>query len=203
MAKVLVLRLENGKFSMGVAGAFEIDGVGTNNNKRFVVKENGRVGIGRDPESYILEVQGDASKTDGGEWAVNSDARLKKNIHPLNSQEILGKILQMKGVQYEWKANENGLKRAEGIQYGFIAQDIQKVFPELVSTGKDGYLQTSYGTYDPMYVETIKTLNNKIVSLEEANSKLRKQAEKIDLLLREVARQQQIIERFETQLERD
>lgn len=197
------LLLEKGKFSMGPIGVFEIDEAGVSGNKRFVVNEAGRVGIGRNPVTNRLEVAEDASKSQAGEWAGNSDARLKKNILPLNSQEILSKMLQMRGVQYEWKTNEDGTKRKEGIQYGFIAQDIQKVFPELVSTDNNGYLQTAYGTYDPMYVEIIKALNKKIGLLEESNSNLMKQVEKLDLLLNEVDKQQQMIEQLESQFEKN
>jgi hypothetical protein len=57
--------------------------------------------------------------------------------------------------------------RPTGTQMGFTAQNIQKVFPELVSTDAQGYLQTAYGTYDAVYVEAIKELLKRIEVLEE------------------------------------
>jgi hypothetical protein len=50
---------------------------------------------------------------------------------------------------------------------GFTAQNIQKVFPELVSTDAQGFLQTAYGTYDALYVEAIRQLVKRIEVLEE------------------------------------
>jgi len=49
----------------------------------------------------------------------------------------------------------------------FTAQNIQQVFPEAVSTDAQGYLQTAYGTYDALLVESIKALLKKVEVLEE------------------------------------
>jgi hypothetical protein len=125
-----------------------------------------RVGISRNPTTNTLEVEGNASKTAAGDWLANSDARLKKNITPLNSQEMLKKLLSLQGVTYEWNDEKTGSKRPEGIQYGFTAQNISEVFPTLVETDKLGFLQTAYGTYDAMTVEAIRALNDKIAALE-------------------------------------
>ena len=133
----------------------------------------GRVGIHRVATSNRLEVNGTASKSSSGDWLANSDARLKKNITPLKSEEMLEKILALRGVNYEWNDTQTGDDRPAGVQYGFIAQDIQKVFPELVEEDNLGYLQTGYGTYDAMYVESIRALNSKIENLEKENAELR------------------------------
>jgi hypothetical protein len=116
------------------------------------------VGVGRIAVTNNLEVEGTASKSSAGDWLANSDARLKKNIAPLNSQEMLEKMLTLQGVTYEWNDHKTGSKRPEGIQYGFTAQNIQQVFPMLVEEDKLGYLQTAYGTYDAMMVEAIRAL---------------------------------------------
>ena len=62
--------------------------------------------------------------------------------------------------QYQWADNKTGIKRPEGIQMGFTAQNIQQVFPEAVTTDAQGYLQTAYGTYDALLVEAIRELKN-------------------------------------------
>jgi hypothetical protein len=128
--------------------------------------QNGRFGIRRDPTTNELEVDGYASKTTAGDWLANSDQRLKKNIHPLDPDLMLEKMLQMQGVTYEWNDAETGYDRPEGRQYGFIAQDIQKVWPEKVFEDNQGYLMTAYGDYDPMVVEAIRALTNRIAELE-------------------------------------
>ena len=117
---------------------------------------NGRFGIQRDATTNALEVNGNASKSSAGDWLANSDARLKKDILPLQSP--LEKIQQLQGVTFAWNDTKTGIDRPAGSQMGFTAQNVQQVFPELVSTDAQGYLQTSYGTYDALYVEAIKAL---------------------------------------------
>lgn len=109
-----------------------------------------------------FQVNGTASNTAGGNWLVNSDRRLKKNIADLNSQEILGKVLKMKGVNYEWNDENSGKVRPTGIQYGFIAQELQELFPTKVSADAKGILSATYGDFDPMLVEAIKGLKQLI-----------------------------------------
>ena len=163
-------------------------GVGGQPSSLFHVKMNGStpgfrlhnrtVGIGIVPSAsanYSIQITGNASKTVAGAWLANSDARLKKNIKPLDQQNTLQQMLSLKGVTYEWDDTQTGSKRPEEIQYGFIAQNIQKAFPTLVSTDGLGFLQTSYGTLDAMKVEAMRALNNQIKKLESQNAALQTQ----------------------------
>jgi hypothetical protein len=126
-----------------------------------------RIGIDRKAETYTLEVNGNASKTSGdGDWVINSDSRLKKNITPLEGSKVLDKLLKLRGVNFEWNDPIKTNKRPKGVRYGLIAQDIQKAFPELVITDSNGYLQTTYSTYDAMYIEVIRLLHSRIEVLE-------------------------------------
>lgn len=135
-------------------------------NSNAMLINNNRVGIaGRNPTTNALEVNGNASKSSAGDWLANSDARLKKQITPIGN--ALQKIRQLNGITYEWNDAETGMQRPTGVQMGFTAQNIQAVFPELVSTDAQGFLQTAYGTYDALYVEAIKALDKKIAQLEE------------------------------------
>lgn len=161
------IKIENGGFSMGATGTFEIDDL-TMPGGRLMVTEEGHVGIGRLPTTNMLEVNGEASKSSPGEWLGNSDKRLKKNISPLHAEEMLSKLLQLRGIQYEWDDQQTGLKRPKGIQYGFTAQNIQKIFPEFVTEDAKGFLQTAYGTYDAMYVECFRAMNDRIESLKQS-----------------------------------
>lgn len=68
----------------------------------------------------------------------------------------------MQGVNYELIANPE-----QGTQYGFIAQDLRKIFPTKVYENKVGYLSSSYGDYVPMFVEALKALNERVEKLEE------------------------------------
>ncbi len=67
-----------------------------------------------------------------------SDERLKKNIKPLGS--ILSKIKKLKAITHLWKDDED---TAEA-KYGFIAQEVEKVFPELIDTSDQGYKSLDY-----------------------------------------------------------
>jgi hypothetical protein len=144
------------------AGRFFFYDGESNSNTLFI--NNGRVGIQRDPTTNALEVNGNASKATAGDWLANSDARLKKDISPLNN--ALEKLLQLQGITYEWNDDKTGTTRPPGRHMGFTAQNVQQVFPQLVTTDAQGYLQTSYGTYDALYVEAIKQLLQKITALE-------------------------------------
>jgi Chaperone of endosialidase len=110
-----------------------------------------------------FQVTGNAFKTLGsGSWIFPSDRRLKTNIVSLNRDEMLAKLNLMQGVNYELIANPE-----QGMQYGFIAQDLRKIFPTKVYENKSGYLSSSYGDFVPMFVEAIKALNERVEKLEE------------------------------------
>ncbi len=149
-------------WDVNAARFFFYDGK-SNTNTMFI--NNGRIGIQRDPTTNALEVNGSASKSSAGDWIANSDARLKKNIKPISG--ALEKLLQLKGITYEWNDDKTGFERPAGSQFGFTAQNIQKVFPELVSADAQGYLQTAYGTYDAVMVEAMRELMNKVEVLEK------------------------------------
>jgi hypothetical protein len=85
----------------------------------------------------------------------NSDARLKKNIQPLTG--ALDRLLQLHGVTFEWKEPaEHG--NHEGLQRGFIAQDVEKVIPEWVGVDGKGFKTLNLSGWEPMAVESIRTL---------------------------------------------
>jgi len=69
-----------------------------------------------------------------------SDIRYKKNVTPLTG--AVDRLLKLKGVTYEWKEPEKH-GRATGVQLGFIAQDVEKVFPNWVLTDAEGFKTVS------------------------------------------------------------
>ena len=138
---------------------------------------NGKVGIGTVTPAYQLQLTTDsAGKPNGGSWSNSSDNRLKKNIVPISG--ALEKITQLQGVNFDWiNPKEHG--NTTGKQGGFIAQDVEKVFPSWVSqidpTGEDKKLIPQNGQalsltlpfeYDALMVEAIKELNTKIGLLQ-------------------------------------
>jgi len=132
---------------------------------RMTISHDGLIGIGRTPATNRLEINGEASKTTAGAFIANSDARLKKDVKLISGDEALNKLTKLEGVTYYWNDDKTGMERPKEKQIGFIAQNIQKVFPEKVTTDKQGYLQTAYGDYDAIFVESIKALHDKILKL--------------------------------------
>ncbi|EQC50385.1 endosialidase chaperone [Bacteriovorax sp. BSW11_IV] len=138
------------------------------------IGNNGKVGIGVAAPSEQLEVANNVKATS---YLTTSDRRLKKNIHPIDS--ALDKVLRLRGVSFVWKKND--LKT-----YGFIAQEVEEIFPELVVTDEtSGYKAVKYANLVAPVVEAVKELNDKvegyerkIASLEEENEVLK---EKIEL----------------------
>lgn len=89
----------------------------------------------------------------------------------------------MRGVTYYWNDSKTGTDRPKELQYGFVAQELQKVFPEKVKTDGKGYLMAAYGDFDPMLVEAIKALNAKIERLQSERDGLQSRLEKIEAVL--------------------
>ncbi|GGF06962.1 Chaperone of endosialidase [Chishuiella changwenlii] len=142
---------------------------------RMRISSEGLVGIGRTPTTNRLEVNGEASKTTAGAFIANSDARLKKDIQTISGEEALNKLTKLEGVTYYWNDDKTGIDRPKEKQIGFIAQNIQQVFPDKVTTDKEGYLQTAYGDYDAIFVESLKKINDRITLLTGLIEKLEKE----------------------------
>lgn len=96
-----------------------------------------------------------------GSLTQNSDMRLKKDISLL--QDPLQKIIQLHGYNYHWK-NENADSR---LQTGVLAQEVQKLFPELVSENKEGILAVNYSGLIPVMIESIKEQQKQIDELKK------------------------------------
>ncbi len=107
---------------------------------------------------------------------ANSDRRLKTNIRNIDSHEALEKVLQLQGVRYNWNTEKYPYRRVAGFddkpEIGLIAQDVQKVVPELVDKAGDGYLTLDYGKLTSLLVEAIKDLWIKITGIEEKVQKI-------------------------------
>ena len=92
-----------------------------------------------------------------------SDKRLKENIKPIES--ALDKVSKLQGVTFDWKKSDSILDIKEDI--GFIAQDVQKVLPELVRENKDGMLSMRHQGVAPILLEAIKELKAEIEELKK------------------------------------
>jgi hypothetical protein len=91
-----------------------------------------------------------------------SDKRLKENIKPIDS--ALDKAMRLQGVTFNWKKSDSILEIGEDI--GFIAQDVQKVLPELVRENKSGEFSLRHQGITPILLEAIKELKVEIEELK-------------------------------------
>ena len=121
--------------------------------------------------TYRFIVYGSALAS-GGSW-VNSDARFKQNIEPI--RDAMDVITQLEGTTYTMdRDNFPDRNFNAGTQYGFIAQDLQKVMPTLVMEDDEGFLGVNYDAVVPVLVEGMKAQQSQLeaqtAELEIANN---------------------------------
>jgi hypothetical protein len=104
--------------------------------------------------STSFTVSGDITAAN---FIVSSDQRLKENVVPIESG--LDKVKALQGVEFDWISNGKH-------QIGFIAQEVEKVIPDVVSTGEDGIKGVQYANLVAVLVEAVKELSNRIDELE-------------------------------------
>jgi hypothetical protein len=109
--------------------------------------------------SFDLQVAGDVVAAS----TAFSDERLKENIKKIENP--LKAIEQLNGVTYDWKANGKS-------SVGVIAQDVQKVFPDLVKEvqpleGDEKRLTVNYDGLIGVLIEAVKDLSNQVNELKK------------------------------------
>jgi hypothetical protein len=112
----------------------------------------------------MMSLSGAGNMTLPGTLTINSDARLKENLTPLT--DALDKVKALTGYNY----NRIG---SDVLQMGVVAQEVQKVAPELVLEDSEGTLSVSYQNMVALLIEAIKEQSIQIASLEEQVKELR------------------------------
>ena len=135
-------------------------------------------------DGHLLAVNGVASKPGGGSWAAFSDKRLK-DIHG-NYTRGLSDIVKLQPVIFNYKAG-NELKLPSTPEYvGFVAQDVQKIFPETISESQSGYLEFDMHGVNVAVINAIKELKAENDQLKEENNQLKMTSENYEVRLAEV-----------------
>lgn len=126
---------------------------GTSTSTVFSIASTGNVTINGSSGSSCIIGNG------VGATSCTSDERLKTNIalivNPLQSIE------QLRGVTFNWADPTKNQSQFIGV----IAQDVQKVFPQVVSTTADGYLAVDYAALVAPLIEAVKELAGQVTAL--------------------------------------
>jgi hypothetical protein len=109
-----------------------------------------------------------------------SDKRVKDNIKLL--ENVLEKTKQIQGVTFEWDRNHTKIKDNKSIVFqeafsgdsiGFIAQDLEKVLPEMVFTDEDGWKSVNYGQMVSLGVGGVQEQKVRIDKIYDRINKLK------------------------------
>jgi hypothetical protein len=155
----------------------------------------GRLGIGTSSPDYKLDVVGDINASNtvrAGGVILTSDARLKRNIS--NTQHGLSTIMKLNPVEYE-KKNTIQDSVYDRHEIGFIAQEVAKVLPSLVTEGKDTNktLAVSYTELIPVLTKAIQELNTQVETLKSENNELKESKAVTAQLIERVKQMEQMM----------
>ena len=154
---------DGGSYDFGTTTAIGIR-IYTNNTQRMAFTSGGNILMGTTSDNgERLYVSGSIRAT--GSITANSDARLKKNIERI--ENALEKVEQISGYTYNTIYDEDR-------HAGVIAQEIDKVLPEIVNKGNDGLMGVEYGNISALLIEAIKDLKKDNESLKAIVEGLRK-----------------------------
>jgi hypothetical protein len=151
--------------------------INTSGTTRMEVNSSGNVGIGTTNPGYPLDVNGAVRAS---AFYYSSDERLKTNIATIASSTALADVLALNPVTFNWKNPAMGTST----QIGFIAQEVQKVVPEIVSTNASTTMESvDYARVTPLLVGSVQELDQKI---EDQQTQINTQQQEIDTLTAEI-----------------
>ena len=180
-------------YNFGVAGFLKEDNYGAG-VFGSATPNLGNIGM---PEAFAGFFHGNvcvAGTLNASQVITLSDYRLKKDIKSLSSSSLnkllnmnvvefkykqrefdtIGDTLASKGKRVAWYDEESAIMR--NTHYGFIAQELKEIYPDLVVEGKDGFLGVNYIEIIPLLVRSIQELNAKVEQYENGNVPIKKAA---------------------------
>ncbi len=151
---------------------------------RLAIATTGNVGIGTTGPAYKLDVAGSAHASS---FPTSSDARFKTNVTQLT--DVLEKLEKVRGVSFDWNDLYESLGRSTGHrEIGVIAQEVEAVFPELVTTwGDEDYRAVDYGRLTGVLIEAVKELraekDAEIAAMKQQNADLEERVAALEALV--------------------
>lgn len=119
----------------------------------------------------ILSLRGNGNATLMGTLTQNSDERLKENIRKFG--DPLTSLKKLNGYHFNWKDTN----RDAALQTGLLAQEVEKIFPELVSENADGIKGVNYIGLIPYLLEAVKELKSENEQLRSDYNALKRKIE--------------------------
>lgn len=145
----------------GTTGGFMSFNVNDGTEAMRIVS-NGNIGIGTSSPTYPLQVSKQVSNISiyaSHDIVAYSDISVKDNIRPI--ENVLARVQKSRGVLYD--RTDTGNKD----NIGFIAQELEEQFPELVVENEDGTKAVKYQNATAVLFEAVKEQQNQINRLEE------------------------------------
>ena len=165
-AGATVATIKGGRVGIGQsspAGRLDVNNNGATTETILILSDFGGTGAHTQISFNNTAGQVGTINTSGSGTTYNttSDIRLKQDIEPL---EATDKLMQMNPVSYAWKANPDGPR-----SMGFIAQEMQELMPDAVSTGDndEAMMSMDYGRITPILVSALQDAHRKIEQLEQ------------------------------------
>jgi len=146
---------------------------GASDANGLIIKENGFIGLGTNTPTVRLQVSGDII---ANSIAGSSDIRFKKDISPIENP--LTKVMQLRGVNFNWNTDAYPQRMfSDKRTMGFIAQEVEKIVPEIVQTENtaEGFKSIQYDKVVALLVEAVKAQQKQIQQLKREVKKLKKQ----------------------------
>ena len=133
----------------------------------YKLSGGGHFGSSTQNSLIIADTTGEASFINDVVAFASSDKRLKENIKPLDN--ALHKINKINGVEFDWidgkDKHGNSVHSNTGHDVGVIAQEIEEVLPEVVTTRDNGYKAVKYEKIVPLLIQAIKEQQKQIEEL--------------------------------------
>lgn len=175
------------------------DGVGGDNEALRIEKGIGYtsgagnywdIGVGQNTDNFKFYFNGSSTAdiaSSTGAYNQISDRRMKKDIS--KPAPVLAKVMQLEPKHYYYKNNEEESNKS----YGFIAQEVEKLFPGFVSEMDEGLIGLAYDNFAVLAIQAIQEQQEQIDKLKEKNDKLQTKAEEVDELKQRVRKLEKLI----------